>query len=158
MIKKLNVLYMPVLCRSLIFSISDFIFYTCFIMWSVIIVLPYNYIVNKVKLMLINVHEEGGAEQVRYFLYTVATCICLIMGVIVRKIYDCFFDDWYTYIILLIVVYLFGKKSGNIILYKLHDFWRDVNAENITDMARRRYDQARDTQYHTVVYDIDSMF
>ena len=67
MIKKLSVLYMPFLCRGIIYSMSDFIIYNCFIIWTVTIVLPYNYLVDKVKSVLIEVHSEGGIEKVKFF-------------------------------------------------------------------------------------------
>lgn len=149
---------MPFLCRGIIYSMSDFIIYNCFIIWTVTIVLPYNYLVDKVKSVLIEVHSEGGIEKVKFFLYTVTMFIMVLTGIIVRKIYDCFYNDWYTYTILMIVVYLFGRKTGDILLIKLWDFWREVYAERTTDMARRRYDRNRAMQYHTVVYDIDTMF
>ena len=61
-----------------------------------------------------------------------------------------------TYIILMTVVYFIGKKCGEALLYKLWDFWKDVYAERITDMARFRYDNSN--VQHTVVYDVDTMF
>ena len=157
MIKKLNGLYIPVLYRSLVYSISHFIFYICFTIWSVTIVPPYNYLVDKFKAVLIKVHQEGGVERVRFFLYSVATAIMLIMGVIIRKIYDFFYNDWYTYTIMILSVYYLGRYLSHPLLGHLWEFWKDVYAERITDMARWRYDQNIDTQYHTVVYDVDTM-
>ena len=104
MIKKLNDLYMPVLYRSVIYSISDLIFYIFFTIWSVTIVTPYNYLVDKFKAVLIKHHQEGGLERVKLFLYSVATITMLLMGIIMRKIYDCFYDDWYTYTIFMVSV------------------------------------------------------
>lgn len=157
MIKKLNDLYMPVLYRSVIYSISDLIFYIFFTIWSVTIVTPYNYLVDKFKSRLISIHDRGGMENVKFFLYSLATVIMLFMGIIMRKIYDCFYDDWYTYTILMVSVYFIGKYLSVPLLDHLWEFWKDVYAERITDMARWRYDQTIDGRYHTVVYDVDTM-
>jgi len=113
--------------------------------------------VDKFKAVLIKVHAEGGIEKVRYFLYSVATVIMLIIGTIIRKIYDCFYDDWYTYTILMIVIFFIGRSCGDKLLHHLWEFWKDVYAERITDMARWRYDENINRQYHTVVYDVDTM-
>lgn len=156
MINKLKTLYIPVLSRGVIYSISDFIFYTFFTIWSLIIVIPYNYLVDKFKGRLIKAHEEGGVERVRMLLYSVATIIMLIKGIIIRKIYDLFYDDWYTYTILMVLVYSIGRYLSEPLLIKLWEFWKDVYAERRTDIARWNYDNS-DIQ-HTVVYDVDGMF
>ena len=119
MINKLKTLYIPVLSRGVIYSISDFIFYTFFTIWSLIIVIPYNYLVDKFKGRLIKAHEEGGVERVRMLLYSVATIIMLIKGIIIRKIYDLFYDDWYTYTILMVLVYSIGRYLSEPLLIKL---------------------------------------
>ena len=155
MINKLNFLYIPFLSRGFIYSISDFIFYICFTIWSITIVPPYNYLVYKFKSVLIKYHQEGGIEKVKMFLYSVATITMLFMGIIMRKIYDCFYDDWYTYTILMVSVYFIGSYLSKPLLHKLWEFWKDVYAERITDMARWRYDNSN--IQHTVVYDVDTM-
>lgn len=158
MINRLKIFCKPLLYRSVIYSISDFIFYICFTIWRITIVPPYNYVVDKLKLKLIQALREGGLEKVRIYLYFASFSIMVTFGAILRKIYDYYLDDWYTYIIFMVVTFYIGRFLGPILFKKLWDFWNDIYYENQNDIQRRRYDLNLNDQYHTVIYDVDTMF
>ena len=100
-----------------------------FNVWFYFYAYPMTYILtlfsNRIKDLSITTRGSTGLT-IRELSIICSILFSLTFGIIIRFIYDCFLNDWVSYILLCLVVYKIGKRINDYVHPRIYDYIRFI--------------------------------
>ena len=111
--------------------------YILFYIWYYFIAIPLYYL-NLLIDKKLEIMRRQGLTRREIVLFVNILC-SLLIGISIRFIYDQFFNDWATYIMMLVITYF--------IMNKIHPYMYPVISSKVVERIRFIEDNSRDSWY-----------